>query len=107
MGQYDPSHAFEVTVATAGTAVEFGLQPWDTTHTITFYNATANTVWVAWQTTNAAITQANGTPVPAGGAFTLPIGRASERTSSGGTLWADASGNGTAFSVTYIQGAKA
>jgi hypothetical protein len=105
MSAFDPFEGFQVTVATSGTAVEFNPQPRTNTHTILVYNGTDNNVFLAWQTSAAAINATNGVIVPSKGSVQLAVGPSSLRPSSGAaTLRADASANGTAFSVAYVNG---
>lgn len=106
MSQFDPFQGFSNTVAASGTAIELNPQPYDNTNTVLVYNGTANDIFLRWQTSNAAITAANGVRVPASGSVQLAIGPKSERPSSGAaTLRADASANGTVLNVTYVNGA--
>jgi hypothetical protein len=101
----NPSDGFQVTVAAAGTAIALTPAVFDNTHTVLVFNGSANIVFLRWQTTNAAITGANGTLLAAGASVTLGVGPLSARPWDGSSvLWADASVNGTVFNVTYVNG---
>jgi hypothetical protein len=112
MFSLEPTNGYSVTVAAAGTAVQGTALP-DNCHTLVIYNShAANSIFIRWQTTNAAITVANGTTIPAQTALTLSVGVRSQRpvAQTGGTshtLWYDASGNGTVAYVTTVNGVVA
>lgn len=101
-----PFTSFTQTVTTAGTAVVLSTAIPDNCHTIVFKNpSVADTIYIAWQSSTAAITAANGLVLGPSQTFTYAIGPRSTRPSSGSTetLYFDASANGAQVYITYIN----
>ncbi len=95
----------QVVIAAAGTVVAAATQPFDNTHTLVIYNATAAVDgYVNWQTGAAAMAATGAIVVPGGGSITLSIGAKSERVPPGtNTLQFDGSAPCT-FQITYVNG---
>jgi hypothetical protein len=99
-----PADGIQVVIAAAGTVVAAATQPYDNTHTLVIYNATAAVDgYVNWQTGAAAMVATGAIVVPGGGSITLSIGPASERVTTTDTLQFDGSAPCT-FQITYVNG---
>lgn len=94
-----PFQASQVTVTTAGTSQAVSLN--ENCHTVSVTNPSSTaTIFAAWGTASGTLSLTNAIGILPGARETIPIGSRSQRASGGsGTLYLDASANG---SVAYI-----
>jgi hypothetical protein len=101
---YKPADGTRVIVASAGTVVEAGVQPYDNTHTVVILNNTTGVDGYArWQSDGTAMTPATCMVIPGGSSLTLSIGVLSQRPADGATLRFDGA-NAVTFQLTYVNG---